>query len=227
MVKTLGDNAIFTRRLWLANCVLLLALILSFPLSFILPQWLGWENGLLENIQAVTLLAGMLAAALAAGQQKGSVAAPLWWIAMPFWLVFLGRELAWGAAFLDPMGENQWGPTISSRVLWYRPAVPWIGTALLLLCIYWLLRHRVFSRVLVRLQQERAWPWFSLGIFALAMMASTNAEGHGFMRFQHWWGTQVVVLEELVETIGYFALYLAQWRLIRQTATWRTPRPAD
>ena len=59
------------------------------------------------------------------------------------------------------------------------------------------------------------------GLFVLAMVISTNAEGHGFVHLQDWFGTQVVVLEELVETWGYVALWLAQWALIRHTAGWR------
>jgi hypothetical protein len=75
--------------------------------------------------------------------------------------------------------------------------------------------------VLLRLQRERAWPVASLTLFVLAMVISTNAEGHGFVHLQDWFGTQVVVLEELVETWGYVALWLAQWALIRHTAGWR------
>ncbi len=204
----------------LSNLLLAVLLVLSFPLAYWLPQSWGWENGPLENAQVVIMLAGLLAAAMAAYRQGSTVAAPLWWVALPFWLAFMGRELAWGAAFLPAIGHNQWGPTISSGVLWFRPAVPWVCGALLLLCCYWMLRHQLWSRVLLRLQRERAWPVASLALFVLAMVISTNAEGHGFVRLQDWFGTQVVVLEELVETWGYAALWLAQWALIRHTAGW-------
>ena len=216
-VKRAYANPVQTGNLLLATL-----LALSFPLTHWLPQFWGWENGPLENVQVVILLADLLGAAMAAYRQRGSVAAPLWWVALPFWLVFMGRELAWGAAFLPAIGHNQWGPTISSSVLWFRPAVPWVCAALLLLCCYWMLRHRLWSRVLLRLHQERAWPVASLLLFVLAMVISTNAEGHGFVHLQDRFGTQVVVLEELVETWGFAALWLAQWVLIRHTAGWRT-----
>ena len=37
------------------------------------------------------------------------------------------------------------------------------------------------------------------------------------------WGFdyQVIVLEELVETFGYMALWLAQWALVRYVAGWQ------
>ncbi len=208
--------------MWLGNLLLAALLVLSLPLAYLLPQSLGWENGLLENVQVVILLAGLLAAVVAAGRQRGTAAAPLWWVALAFWLVFMGRELAWGAAFLPAIGHNQLGPTISSSVLWFRPAVPWVCAALLLLCCHWMLRHRLWGRVLLRLQRERAWPVTSVLLFVLAMVISTNAEGHGFVHLQDWFGTQAVVLEELAETWGYAALWLAQWALVRHTAAWRT-----
>ncbi|WP_336696101.1 hypothetical protein [Delftia acidovorans] len=206
-------------RLW--NWALLAGLVLSFPLSFVLPQSLSWENGFLENIQAVTLLLGMVAALVAARRQKGSFAAPLWWIASLFWLAFLGRELAWGAAFLPSLEAGKWGPVISSQALWYRPAVKWVVGAMLLLCCYWFVRHGVWNKIIKRLVREHALPIFSLAIFVAAMVISTNAEGHGFIVLQRWFDYQVIVLEELVETFGYMALWLAQWALVRYVDGWR------
>ncbi len=195
-------------------------LLLSFPLTFVLPQSVGWENGLLENIQAVTLLLGVVAAVVAACRQKGAVAAPLWWSAALFWLAFLGRELAWGAAFLPSTGAGKWGPVISSQVLWYKPAVKW-AVGGMLLCCYWLVRHGLWNRVLKRMVREHAIPVFSLALFIVAMVISTNAEGHGFIFLARWFDCRVVVLEELVETLGYFALWLAQWAIVRHVSGWK------
>ncbi|CAB5699676.1 Uncharacterised protein [Delftia tsuruhatensis] len=214
-----GDHDDYWLRLW--NLAILAGLLLSFPLTFVLPQSVGWENGLLENIQAVTLLLGMGAALVAARSQKGAIAAPLWWIAALFWLAFLGRELAWGAAFLPSIGAGKWGPVISSQVLWYRPAVKWVVGGMLLLCCYWFVRHDLWNRVFKRMVRERAIPVFSLVLFIVAMVISTNAEGHGFIFLQHWFDFQVIVLEELVETFGYFALWLAQWALVRHVSGWQ------
>ena len=211
-------HAVGLRR---GNLLLAALLALSFPLAHALPTFWGWENGPLENAQAVILLVGALAAAWAAYSQRGTPGAPLWWVALPCWWIALGRELAWGAVFLPPMGHGEWGPVISSKVLWYRPAVPWVCAAVLLLCGYWALRHHLWSQVLQRLQQERAWPVASLLLPVLAAVISHHAEGHGGVRLHDWLGTQVLVLEELVEVWGYAALWLAQWALIGHTARWR------
>lgn len=200
--------------------MILVGLMVSFPLAFSLPQSTGWENGLFENIQAVTLVLGLVSALVAGRRQAGSPAAALWWIAALFWLVFLGRELAWGAAFLPSEESGKWGPVISSQALWYRPVVKWVVAGLLVLCCYWFVRHALWRQVLVRLVRDRAIPVFSLLLFIAAMVISTNAEGHGFITLQNWFGTQVIVLEELVETWAYFALWLAQWTLIRHTRGW-------
>lgn len=74
----------------------------------------------------------------------------------------------------------------------------------------WFVRYKVWSAALVPLAREHALPLFALAQFALCMVLSTNAEGHGFYRLQNWYGTQVMVLEELVEICGYLALLLAQ-----------------
>ncbi|MDP1293618.1 hypothetical protein Q6296_27725, partial [Klebsiella variicola] len=86
---------------------------------------------------------------------------------------FLGRELAWGAAFLPSLEAGKWGPVISSQVLWYRPAVKWVVGAMLLLCCYWFVRHGVWNKVIKRLVREKALPIFSLATFVAAMVIST------------------------------------------------------
>lgn len=207
---------------WLrwGNWMLLACLALSFALAWVLPPWVGWENGPVENLQAVVLLLGWLMAALAARRQRGRAAAPLWWIAMLFWTGFLGRELAWGAVFLPPLGMDEWGPTISSSVLWWRPAISWVLGLLLLLGTYWMLRYRILGRVLLRLHRQGALPWASLAVFGLAMALSDHADGSAFLSFEDWYQTRVIVLEELTELFGYLALLLAQYALVRETGRW-------
>lgn len=208
------------------NYLLLIAIVVSFPIARLLPVSWGWENGVLENAQAVLLFSGFAYALWSAIKQKASVSAPLWWVASLFWLAMTGRELAWGAAFAPPMGfDAETGPIISSRVLSYRPAVPWICAAMLLLCIYWLWRHQLIQKVFVRLWQEHAYPLASLALFVIAMLISGNAEGHGLAVLAQWFSyTQALVLEELVEFWAYAALWLAQWFLVQHSFTWTQHR---
>ena len=208
-------------HIYRGSCALLLILILSSAtVSGWLPLSWGWENGFLENAQAVLLMAGFAYACWHALVQTGSVAA-LWKIASLFWLAMAGRELAWGAAFLKPMGYTSEGPVISSRVLWYRPTVPWLCAAMLLMCVYWLWRHRVIQTVAMRLWKEHAFPLLSLALFVLAMLVSNMAEGHGFTALARWLEmAQPMVTEELAEFWAYAALWLSQWLLVQHTAAW-------
>ncbi|WP_228529807.1 hypothetical protein [Diaphorobacter caeni] len=192
----------------------------ALPLSAALPSHWGWENGPLENAQVVLLLAGCLTALWAALRQTGRAARSLWWMAAMIWLILAGRELAWGAAFLPPMGFDDHGPVISSRVLWYRPAVPWVCLALLLTGVIGMWRNKAFSRVLLVLQREHAWPWFRLAVLVVCIVLSTVAEGHGLVHLPFIQHSALIVAEELFESWGYLALWLAQWQVIRHMDGW-------
>ncbi len=139
-----------------------------------------------------------------------------------------GRELAWGAAFLPPIGFSEdGGPVVSSRMLWYKPAVPYIVAVLFLVCIYWAFRYKIFSHGILRIYKEKAFPWFDLMVFILAMIVSSDAEGHGFISLHELYRSKAMVLEELAELIGYLALLNVQWRFMRQTGRWQLqPEPA-
>lgn len=189
---------------------MLLGAFCAFPLMRLMPQWTAWESGPLEGAQNFILLAGGLAAMAAVRELRTPSSKALLAIAALFWIAFLGRELAWGAVFVPPEMMTEWGPSWSSKHLWYRPAVPYVLAAMGLLAAYWWLHYRVWSEVVLRLARERALPLFALGQFVAYMVLATNAEGHGFVHLEDWYGTQVMVLEELMETLGYLALLLAQ-----------------
>ena len=200
--------------------MLLLGLITTLPMSALLPVSWGWENGFLENLQVVILLAGFLAALWAMIQQPAGATRSSWFAAALIWLLLVGRELAWGAAFVPPMGFDSHGPIISSRVLWYRPAVPWICLGLLLIGLVAMWRAKAFSRFLGRLQRDKAWPWGTIALLLLCLACSAISEGHGHLRFPVLESPALMVAEEAFETWAYVGLWLAQWHLIRHTAQW-------
>lgn len=215
-----------TPRFALCNGLIAAGFVVAFPLSFVLPLWVSWENSILESLQNWTMLAGIAMALLGAQRYQGREKALLW-IAALFWLAFLGREMSWGAVFLPPTEMTEWGPSYRSKYLPYRGVVPWVVGAMALLCVYWFVSRQLWSRVLVRLTRERAWPVVSLLLFAFGMVMSTNAEDHGFLRFQTWYDHQVMVLEELVENFGYAALLLAQWQVLHHMLTRWSGRSTD
>ena len=201
--------------------ILIAAMLATLPLTLVLPQWIGYENGVLEDVQAFTLVFGALACGMYIHHFKTLRLRHFWWAILPFWLAFIGRELAWGASFLPAISANEWGPTISSRILWYKPFVTPVLCAALVFSLWQFFRYRMDRAVLLRLWKENALPWRELAIFTIAMVASTLVEGHGPFNLQPYFGTQVVVLEELVETWGYLALFVAQWRIGAHMQQWR------
>ncbi|QNP47221.1 hypothetical protein [Diaphorobacter aerolatus] len=205
------------------NIVVLLGLLTTLPVSAVLPANWGWENGPLENAQALMLFAGAVTAMWAAVRQTEASTRALWWTAALVWLVMAGRELAWGAAFLAPRGFDDHGPIVSSSVLWYRPAVPWICAALLLIGLTAMWRSSAWSRVVARLHRERAWPWFRWLLLVVAMLMSAVAEEHTKQHLPFpYVPASTPIAEELFETWGYLALWLAQWQVMAHMRRWRT-----
>lgn len=215
MIRTLGNTRVSSRLLLLGLCV-------SYALAVRLPVTWGWENGPLEIFQTLTLLAGLLVALLAAQAHRPKTAS-FWWIAALFWLAMLGRELAWGAVFLEPLGmDAERGPRYSSSVLMWKPAVAWMCCAMLLLCVFWVVRYRLFHQVLLRCQRESALPWGGLLVFVLAMVLSAAAEGHvGKMWWSQLQGVRLT-MEEVAECWAYLAVWWAQWLLVQHMRQWRS-----
>lgn len=202
--------------------IFLLALLASYLAAPHLPITAGWENGPVENLQAAALFAGGVLALWWRARASDARARAFWLIVAPIWFVLCARELSWGTVFMAPLEMSaQDGPTFSSsRQLPYKALVaPAIG--LLLLAQAWLFvrtrQHRTFERIWA----ARAFPWLEIGLFAIAMLVSTEAEGHGFIGLDGMAHGARQALEELAELMAYVALLLAQWRVahgLRQAA---------
>lgn len=205
-----------------SSWLLLTGLCSSYVLALGLPVSWGWENGPLESIQAVILLAGAFLAGIAGYQQRDMAAGKVWCVAALLWLGMLGRELSWGAALSAPSGMDALiGPFYSSSLLWWKPAVVWVCSAMALLAIYWVVRYRLIARVAVRWWHEAAMPWGCLIAFAIAMALSAVTEGHGSTLMAHIAPSARMVMEEMAETWAYVALWWAQWRLVHHMHDWR------
>lgn len=197
-----------------SNVLLLVLLVGSIFISPYLPVDWGWENGAVENAQVLVLLLGM-ATAIWGAQFHGFPVRRLWVVASLFWLAMAGRELAWGAAFWPESGFSpESGPIITSRILWYRPAVPWILALMLAWVVYAVLRYRLISRVVWPWCRQRLVPWTTLALFVLAMLVSAHAEGHALLGLPVPPEQTAMVLEEVAEFWAYVALFWAQWQLV-------------
>ncbi|MBP8187338.1 MAG: hypothetical protein KAX76_06320, partial [Comamonas sp.] len=148
--------------------LLLAGLCVSFVLSVGLPLSWGQEYGLLENVQAATLLLGMLVALMAARQQRGMAASKIWWVASLCWLSVLGQELAWDALSAASVSAGAGNAIGSWGLLWWKPAMMSLYLGMLLACLYWVVRHRLISRVVLRWLREGAVPWGCLLVAGLA-----------------------------------------------------------
>lgn len=204
-----------------SSALLLAGLCSSWVLAAGLPVFWGWENGPLESFQILTLLAGLGVAVVVAWLQRDRAEGKVWCIAAFFWLAMLGRELAWGAVFLPPLHVNDAsGPRYTSSVLWWKPAVVWVFTAMLLLSLCWVARLRLLQRVALRWLHERALPWGCLAVFVLAMLLSAVAEGHIRVAMVQEAGASLMAMEEMAECWAYLALCWGQWLLVQHMRAW-------
>lgn len=206
--------------LTLLRVLVVLVLAVSYPVALWLPDWVGWENGPVENTQALVLFLGFVAALIFAARshgatQTGSPVRLFWIMVAPVWLILCVRELSWGAVFMPPLlVDPETGPVFSSSAqLWYKPAVyPAVGV-LVLGCVVvfaWTRQYRTLSW----LWRFRKFPLFELTLALIGAVLSTAAEGHGGLQFlQHLGHGQQQIIEEVAELGAYLAVFTAQWRV--------------
>jgi hypothetical protein len=73
-------------------------LYLSVPLAALLPNWISWENGILEDSQVIVLLFGMFQC-LFFPQHTEKYFRNMWLTGAASLLLMAGRELSWGRVF--------------------------------------------------------------------------------------------------------------------------------
>lgn len=188
-------------------------LVASVPLALWLPLWTSFENGPVETAQAALLFLGA-GLAIRHARKAGSGAREMWfWLAaVPFWVGLGLRELSWGAVFLTPQVVTTHGPQFSSHVLWYKPFVaPVMGALLVLALASFLYGHG--PRLLRQVLGQKAFPFGDLGLFVLAMLVSSAAEGHVGHSLYSLPNGQVT--EEIAEFAAYMFLFSAQSRIAR------------
>ena len=187
--------------------------LLLVPILFLICQRLpveaGWENGPVEMTQNFMLAFAGVASLGMAFVRRTHVQRYFWLAAALIWLLILGRELAWGAAWHPPLWFHpEHGPFISSRHLSYRPLVPYVGSAVLLLAIGLCLLARP-GRLLAHARVRKGlMPWGSLLSATIYALISTYAERSadaGLSIFRH-----PQVGEEVFETGAYFFLARTQ-----------------
>lgn len=189
----------------------LACLVLAWPFSLYLPIRISWENGILENTQVFVLLATGVAACLAYRRDR-SGHGNIWIAGAILWFLLAARELSWGAVFMTPVDMTPHGPTFSSALLWYRPAVTPAIAALLAVVVVYLCLSRPVGLVR-KMAAQKSVPIVEFAGFTVAMLISTAAEGHMGMNLDAWTG-DLQVLEETVETAAYLFLAAGQIKVL-------------
>ncbi|MER5170201.1 hypothetical protein [Thioclava sp. GXIMD2076] len=186
-------------------------LVASVPLALWLPLWTSFENGPVETSQALLLLVGAgLSLRYARVPTQDARGGWFWLAAVPFWIGLALRELSWGAVFLAPQSIGEHGPQFSSHVLWYKPFVAPVMMALLVLAVVSFLYGRGIRRI-GQLIAHKAFPFGDFGLFILAMLVSSAAEGHVGSSLYGLPNGQVT--EEIAEFAAYMFLFSAQCRI--------------
>ncbi|MDO4232418.1 MAG: hypothetical protein Q4D19_09815 [Lautropia sp.] len=211
---------------------LVAALMLAWPLALVLPLWVGWENGLFEKLQLLTLLLGGTLCLIWAFREgrgappfvavSGSVFTlpayrAFWCACAPIWFILAASEMSWGAVLLQPLSFNAVdGPEFSStQQLRHRLWVIGAAATALLFSVLLFFRYRLWHPLL-RLWQVRQLPRAELGVMVVALVYSAAAEGR--VPGVRWHGTHLQTLEEMTELLAFILLLMAQWHVRRALA---------
>lgn len=192
--------------------LLIVLLVAAYLLAKVLPSSFGWENGAIENFQAIVLLLGMIIALLFAFQNRRTThLTSFGWAIAIIWFICFTREISWGAVFFPPLDFGSHGPVYSSRSLWYKGAVyPVIallaGESIFLFVKYHL--HHLFLELI----RKKRFPWQETATVFLAVLISNFAENHDQII-----GPHHQVLEELTELLAYLGLLVIQLQIFIQT----------
>lgn len=93
---------------------------------------------------------------------------------------------------------------------------------MLLACLYWVVRHRLISRVVLRWLREGAIPWGCLLVAGLAMLLSVLAQDHGSAWTHKLPDATLAIMGEVAQCWAYAALWWAQWVLLHHMQDWRS-----
>ena len=126
----------------------ILLILFAVPLSYVLPVSASFENGLLENLQVIILIAGGIYNLTLIHQSVDYQIADfhLWCAIFMFFMSF--RELSWGRVFY-PIGMEATGPVFvdMSNFAW-RIEVYVIMVAVILFLTVFMLRNLPLKRML-------------------------------------------------------------------------------
>ncbi len=118
---------------------------LMFILEAVLPEWMGNENGVIENLQILWFFAGMWYCYKMASTPMydwGGKQSSLWYAGSIFFLLLAGREVSWGRALLHHVDGSMY--RYSDMGLYGQLVHPMVGV-LLVLVLFLLWRGKIVA----------------------------------------------------------------------------------
>ena len=171
----------------------LLILIAAWPLTFILPVSVSFENGFIENAQIAVLLVGALynIKLIFNSTDKQIAAFHIWCMAVMFFMIF--RELSWGRVFY-PIALEESGPIFvdMSNYAWKIEVHVFIVLYVLILSLYMLKNLPLMRMLRCRL------PWFIIIAILLTVICSYVGD-HGIIAGK--------LKGQIAEELGELAFY--------------------
>lgn len=185
--------------------------LLIVPVAFVMPNYLAWENGLLEMLQNLVLFFNVILCFSFFRKTAGQRFHKLWLAVSGYFLLLFGREISWGRIFFQ-IGMDEHGPTFISM-----SSVPGhqyihggisIYTAIVLVSLIWLVPwKKIFHEI----------PVPKLGFAILIVTAVLAACGDKGLLFHSYVDSNIEELAELLSYImqgGFAAWYYKQFNLL-------------
>lgn len=178
--------------------IFLLYLLMIFPLSQIIPEWVSWENNILENLQVIVLLIGCIMNMLFYRYPINADTRRMWLLASGFFLLLVGRELSWGRVFFQT-AMTEHGPEFISM-----SQVPYHSIIHLAIGIYMVILAAGFITMVpwTKIFKYVKFPTSVFIMFCITAILSTCGD-HRWMTFYDFHDETI---EELAELLSYMIL---------------------
>jgi hypothetical protein len=183
-----------------ALVISILYLLAIIPVSDVLPEWVAWENGPIENAQVVALLLGVAYNIIAARQNPAY--GKVFYTAAAFLFLLGLRELSYGRVFFTThMGSH--GPEfIAMKDFPFHTAIYVFLGIYMLLLLYAFIRHIPWRKLLAG---QRPTAFFIIAVICALL---STAGDHAWMLE----GSEGETMEELAELLMYITfLHMSIW----------------
>ena len=176
---------------------------LMFILEAVLPEWMGEENGVIENLQILWLFAGIWYCYKMASTPMydwGGKQSSLWYAGTIFFFLLASREVSWGRAFFLHANGSMY--KYSEMGLYGQLVHPMVGTLLIaMLFLLWRGKIIAFLKVI-------KFPVMDCILLALFILMGWVGEKANIALFQG------MVAEELAE----FGAYMMMFQIVRSVS---------